>query len=405
MMRLLALLLIVSPALPAAALDRGSAELDGFFSGRAPLAASITDIAVPMPDRGLAWLDPEEIARKEREALDKYGRQPYGNQMFLLEEAMALLMNTDAGAAVCRATMPNGCGLNRFAKYGIELRVKDLKDAHAETPTYFIGTKKVITFDVDMFNGKYGSGDIAAVLAHELSHVHDVAKYQSDLPDARLATEKKAFLNGLMVYTEIYDMDREMVTDMLEMHLFMHAWRRKFEGGPNMDVTYQGRKGKLDDFLNKVMPGRVNPQEFIRAMTVFYYPEVPFTQYGPNTARISDELQVKIDAKAADYSQWRKEHHMDQASYYGPVPPPYVPPQPPVNPNPQPVTPPYVPPQQPVNPHPQPPANPNPHPQPPVNPHPQPPPPPPPPDDDPPPYNNNWDDPVDIGPDNPLYPH
>lgn len=426
MKKALPFLLLLSPSLAAAA-PMTAAQLDGFYSGDAALPASVSEIkAVPAPgtptavDAVIGWLNPAELARKEREALDAYGRQPYGDQQFMLEEAMAILMNTGSGAAMCRASMPEGCGFHRFTRYNIEIRVKDLPDAHAETPAYFIGSKKVITFDTKMFNGAYGAGDVAAVLAHELSHVQDVAKYQAALPEARLATEKKAFMTGLAVYSEIYEMDRPMVTDQTGMQVFMHAWRRKFEGGPNVEITDKGKKIRLDDYLARIMPGNVDTDQFVTAMTKHYYQEWATFITGPNTKRVSAELLAKTEARAAEYGKWRVDNGLHQQYHYpglvtlppgpmAPAPhspytphPSYVPPLPPNGGNNWPTTPPAQP-QQPANPKPpavtppqQPPANPKP----PVV---QPPPPPPPADDDPPPNDDGGV--VDIGPGNPLYPH
>lgn len=422
-MRSLLPALLLASAAPALAQEPLSVSaLDGFFSGASALPVSLEDLKAQKPPPPLpVWVDVEAVNKEEQEALKKYGDVMTPDQRIKMQAALDLLMDTEAGREICRGAAPNGCDFREFAKYGVELRVKYLPGAHAETPTYFIGTKKVITVNTGMFDPKlkYGAGDMASVLAHELSHVQDVGRFQSALPEARLATEKKAFMAGLEVYSEIFDQKGSQVTDKLGMHMFMYAWRRKFENGPNMEFAGPGGKETLDAFIARTMYGKNTPDAFVDAMTRHYYPAAGFFTVGPNTARVEKELQVRINRKIDNYSEWRKLVGMNKPSYDQAHKPPAVTqlnlggsggasnggsngwtnPQP-VHP-PQPVTPP-PPPVQPVHPPQpvQPPPAVNPHPQP-VQPV-QPPPPPPQVDDDPPP---TWsDDPVDIGPDNPLYP-
>jgi len=301
-------------------------QLDGVFSG---------DTTLPLPDEkelptvadAVVWYNGIEQAKLEAQLLDKHGAKPSGPQVDEIEQALAMLVNTEYGKELCRA-VAHGCSEEAFRKYSIVIRVRPMNNVLGQTPAYSIGTKKVITLSTRLFEpGQFKAGDIASVLAHELSHVQDVAKYSSPLMNARLATEKKAYTAALAVFTQLYDSDSDAVSNSRHgLYGMMQAWRCQFDKGPLPDGRIiQGKSYTGQELMDKFFPNVKYGTDFIQAMTRLYYPNVPAN--GPDAASwaIAADLKAATEKRVNDYGEWRLWHNMFQESYYDETHPYLVP--------------------------------------------------------------------------------
>lgn len=333
------------PALPALAADAAysRADLDGFFSGDSSLQPGDRGpISTPPPPPPGVWVNPEDLGNQVSLALDFHGRKPSDEERKTIDDALYFVMNTDVGYDLCHYVTPDGCDADTFDRNNIEIRIKPLPNAYASTPLYTIGNKKIITIDPEMFTKRYLLGDLASVMAHELSHVNDVTEFKSPLREAKMATEKKAYLTGLQVYTELYQNWPSRISRDTEMHMMMLAWHRQVEKGRNFEkVSLNGTVWNLDKYIKKNLPDSTSPGGFVHAMTRVFNPDLVAANYGAHNMAITEALATKQGKQMTEFLAWRKLHNMDQAGYYKEPPLPPVVPNPTVNPHPQ----------QPSNPH------------------------------------------------------
>ena len=331
MIRLTLACLLALPALPAQAADAAysRADLDGLFSGDFPLQLDGRGaIGPPPPLPPGVSVSPEASASHISAALDVYGKKPSEEQKLRLNDALGYVMSTGIGYDLCHYITVNDCDVATLTKNNIELRIKPLPNAYASTYVYTIGNKKVITVDPEMFAARYKPGDLASVLAHELSHVNDVTEFKSPLQEAKLATEKKAYLTGLQVYTELYHNFPSKISRDTEMHMMMLAWHRQVDKGRNFEkVSLHGTIWNLDKYIKQNFLQSGSPGEFVHAMARVFNPDMILINTSPFNMPISLALAEKQNKQIAEYLALRKRYKQDQDSYYS------EPPLPPVLPN------------------------------------------------------------------------
>lgn len=305
-------------------------ELAGFFAGSAALRPDEKGATgTPPPPPPGTYVDATMTAGQTAVALAAYGREPKYEELQLLDAALKLLQKTPRGSDLCEGLTQDGCDAAKFQINNIEIRVKPMADALAFTPAYTVGNKKVITVDPVVFTKRYLEGDLASILGHELSHVKDVLEHHSPLLEARLMTEKKAYLAELEIYTQIYERNREVLARDTRMHMMMLAWHRQMDKDATpRTAMVDGKLWSVDDFIRKNLQGSDNPAGFVHAMTTFYYSKVPAVNWGQSNMPISLALRDDLEDQLAAFAWWRNAHPWikESAAY------PLAPPAPPANP-------------------------------------------------------------------------
>lgn len=331
----------------AAGPELDAARLDAVFSGKTALVAGAlpeisaapvavkASISAPLPPNPA--MDPAGFAAWQKALLDEIGVEPNKKNSASIESAMSFVRTTACGKELCTSLTGRwDCDERSLKAAGVEIRLADLPDNKPADMIHVAGTKRVITLDIDMVKDgtHYKRGDVAAVLIHEMSHAEDAAKYTSQLKEARLATEMKAYASMLQAYTEILHYDKGNGTDSLTvknnpMYAFVQAWRYKFEGGPLPDTfTYKGLPMTGREFVDAYLGGGDSPFGFVMGMTKFYYKDLSLITNDPANFNITLGLRRDVIHRAIKYGEFREESGMDQSSYYDPPPPPVQPPQP-----------------------------------------------------------------------------
>ena len=321
--------------------------LPEFFDGsgaKSSLGQMMQQVAyVPVASQAEKAWDGVAFAQGVQQALDKYGRVPSAVQQQAIEEALIYLGAAETGFMLC-SSLSNQCTLQSLAKMNIEVRIKaDLATGAAGQPLqpkYTIGNKKLVILTPAMFNGKGNTpGAMAGAIAHQLSHVQDVVRTASDLEKAAIVTEEKAFLMELMVYSELYNIDHEWVKDPL-LNFMLRFWHYKEEGGAlPEDFNYNGKAYFAADFINTYLePAESGREGVVNLTRTFLYPKLnQLSSQTPVELEQKKAIEKNMQFLAVEYSFWRENNGLNEASYYNPQ----APVTPPVDPLP-PVTPPVV---------------------------------------------------------------
>lgn len=341
-LRLIVLLAGLCPALSSAGTLAGAGT--GFFDGAEPeksLGQMIQQVPfVPAASQAEKTWDAAGFAQGVQQALDKYARLPDAAQQQAIDEALSLLYGTDTGFSLCYS-LATQCTSRSLSKMNVEIRVKtDLAVGAAGQPlqpAYAIGNKKLVILTPAMFTGKETAAcNMAAAIAHQLSHAQDVVRTAGNLEKIAMVTEEKAFLSELMVYTQLYHLDRGQIEDPL-MNFMLGFWHYKEHGGPlPKDFNYKGKSYSAAGFIQTYLePARSGKEGVINLTRTFFYPELNSpSSLTPVEMELEKALEKRLGLLAEEYSYWREANGLNEDSYYNPVIPPVIPP----------VTPPVVPP-------------------------------------------------------------
>jgi len=270
----------------------------------------------------------EEIAGLIRE---DYGDEPTQEDKNQIARAMALLQTTNAGTEMCKSIAYN-CSIESLEKAGIRIRVKDIPlnvsqyaSGISLAPIRYAG-RTFLGLGKSTVQTTSSTHLLALALLHEMSHIEDLRKNQTNgtLAKAAYASEEKALMNEIAGYDEIVRKQTGFSNDFYEFLVEVWAWKDEEGAYPKDRYFYLpvGPKGEYlsisaHTLLKNYMPGLSFWDSIQKLVRTLWYSSYKNPK---EDKKLIEAIRRSAWKRSVVYRNWRKDPYGHSST-----PPPQTP--------------------------------------------------------------------------------